>query len=398
MEYFKDFHDSIAWNVIQDIGVLWSFLSWVWIMLPRYWKSTIRLTCRRMLKKTMVIDKNSEMATLLLDNIEIITGVDRDYRIYLSIDKNPLKVPKDFDTIRDRLEKENSIRLEKGETPVFSDLLPYAVHDIKDNDTNRYFSVRGILPYRVGKDETPVCKVILRKSSYFYSLISIMAMDEKVGDSTIREKYYKEVLLDPRNPAPEGFDIVHGFGMNTMVLTKDGSFVFSKRNPNTVSTLRGKLHVSVGEHLNQDMLDQDKQTRQPSSIETISKGILQELGITLNEEEKNNIRFYGVGFSKSVCQYGVFGFINLSNYSNKEIKNAWQRSKDGPYESSELLFIEANINSIVDFINKNIEVSMTKFALLNACLALMMEKEEGEVTQEEIDRALKRLRPHSLVD
>ena len=41
---------------------------------------------------------------------------------------------------------------------------------------------------------------------------------------------------------------------------------------------------------------------------------------------------------------------------------------------------------------------MTKFALLNACLALMMEKEKGEVTQEEIDRALKRLRPHSLVD
>ena len=95
---------------------------------------------------------------------------------------------------------------------------------------------------------------------------------------------------------------------------------FCKRKPHYRINLRGKLHVSVGEHLNQDVLDQDKQTNNQSSIETISKGILQELGITLNEEEKNNIRFYGVGFSKSVCQYGVFGFINLSNYSNKEIK------------------------------------------------------------------------------
>lgn len=381
---------KVLWKIVQFICVLYSFGTIIWKFIPLYWQEIIKITYRRFFRKKGVNEK-SKMGCLLLNDIKLITGVDRKYEIILTVENNgKLNVPKEFPEIARRLQEENSLRLKLGENPIYSELFPYAVHEIEDHPLP---AVHGILPYRVGEKETPVCKVLLRKSSYFFSLISICAMDEIIDDdgTTIREKYYKKLIQNPGNAAPNGLDIVHGFGMNTMVLTKDHSFVFSIRNPNTVSTVKGCVHVSVGEHLNEDSLDQDQQTREPCAVETISKGILQELGIRLQDEEKRNIHFYGVGFSESVCQYGVLGFTYLKNYSNEDIQRAWELSKDGRYENKGIHFVDANIKSVVKYLNDNPDVCMTKFALLNVCLALMFEPELNYVKQDKIDKELSKI-------
>ena len=58
--------------------------------------------------------------------------------------------------------------------------------------------------------------------------------------------------------------------------------------------------------------------------------------------------------------------------------------------------IDANIKSVVDYLNNNPQSTMTKFALLNVCVALMTEQ-IFNVGQKEIDRELKRLRPSAIV-
>jgi hypothetical protein len=80
-----------------------------------------------------------------------------------------------------------------------------------------------------------------------------------------------------------------------------------------------------------------------------------------------------------------------------ELYDKWKLSKDGPYESEEIVFIDAKIKSIVKYLNDNPNASMTKFALLNACLALMMEPELGNISQTKIEKELGNLRKGALV-
>lgn len=159
METLENFSEKI-WQVIHVICELWAFLTIVWIICPKYWKESMKFFFRRLFKKMKFIDESSAMGQLLLDDIKLLTGVDRDYNLIISIDKSPLKVDEDFIKVAHKLEEENSVRLEQGISPVYTDLFPYAVH--------------SILPYRKGKYEEPECKITLRKSSYFYSLVSIM--------------------------------------------------------------------------------------------------------------------------------------------------------------------------------------------------------------------------------
>lgn len=377
---------GIVWGIIQDVCVLYSFGTIVWLILPSYWHEKIKGKIRRFFRHVKLIDDSSYIKEHLLDSIDLIDGNFYDYGIKFNLDKTSARVPDDFKKIGKRLKKENDIRLKKGEKPVYTDLYPYAVHELITR--REQIEPSGI--------ERPVCHVLIRESSYFYSLISIKAMDEMVGEMTVREKYYKELMDHPSNASPSGYDIVHAFGMNTLVLTKDGSFVFSKRNPNTVSTGQGCLHLSVGEHLNKDLLDiSDKGI--PDAVQVMVRGIDEELGIERSKIDTSKIRFYGVAFSKRVCQYGVLGFTHLSNCTDNDIRQYWETSKDGHYENEELVFIKADIDSIVKFINNHKTVTMTKFALLNVCLALMNESILGEIKQERIEKELKKLRIDALL-
>lgn len=362
-------------------------------MLPKFWKENIKNYIRRF--NRVIFREDSKLGKLLLDDIKLVTGVNRDCNIKFVIDKTPINIPEELSQIANRLKEENTERMKKGENPVYTDLFPYAVHEILPD--REPYAVHEIVPYREGPNEKPECTVRIRESSYFNSLITIMALDEKIGDTTVKEKYYSQLIANPGGASPDGYDIVHGFGLNTMVITKDRSFVFAKRNRNTVSTAKGSLHMSVGEHLNNDVLDYAKNS-EPSAIESIVKGIYQELGVVVSDEDKANIRFYAVGFSKSVCQYGVLGFTYLRNTSNMDIWKSWELSKDGRYESEEIIFIDANIKSIVDYLNNTPNVTITKFALLNVCLALMLEPELGQISQTKIEKELGRLRLDALVE
>lgn len=81
-----------------------------------------------------------------------------------------------------------------------------------------------------------------------------------------------------------------------------------------------------------------------------------------------------------------------------DIWKSWELSKDGRYESEEIIFIDANIKSIVDYLNNTPNVTITKFALLNVCLALMLEPELGQISQTKIEKELGRLRLDALVE
>jgi hypothetical protein len=380
MESFDQFA-KMAWEFIQDVCVIQSFLALIWLLLPKYWKEKLKIYICHF--KKVAFNEKSKLGEMLLNDIKLITGVDRDCNIIFKIDKSPLNIPNDLLLISKRLENENNDRAAKGEPPVYTDLEPYAVHKI-------------VITREKEGNEKPECTVHIKKSSFFHSLITISALDEVVGNTTVRKKYYSELIENPYVASPGGKDLVHAFGLNTMVLTKDGSFVFAIRNINTVSTAGGCIHMSVGEHLNDDVLDYSSDG-QPSATKSIVKGIHQELGIDISEEDKANIHFYAVGFAKSVCQYGVLGFVHLSDVTNMELYDKWKLSKDGCYESKEIIFIDAKIKSIVKYLNDNPNASMTKFALLNACLALMMEPELGNISQTKIEKELGNLRQGALV-
>ena len=374
---------GILWEIIEGICVLYSFGTIIWLIIPKYWQQNIKGFFRRSLKKLKIKKDSSIMSSLLLDDIQIVDGPFENYGLRFTIDNTALNVPNDFIIIGERLKQENALREQKGCKPVYTELYPYAVHTMsipREQDI-------------IENIERPVCRITLRESSYFYSLIAIQAMDEMVGDKTIREKYYQDILDHPTIPAPNGYDVVHAFGMNTFVLTKDNSFVFGLRNPDTVATGEGSLHLSVGEHLNKDLLSSGENWKS-NAIKIIIKGLEQELGVEEGKVDSTNIRFYGVALSRKVCQYGVLGFTHLIDYTDDDIKKSWEfAAKDGHYENKEIVFINATIKSIVKYLNDHKDISMTKFALLNVCIALMI---EYNISQDEIDRELKKLRPNAL--
>lgn len=86
----------------------------------------------------------------------------------------------------------------------------------------------------------------------------------------------------------------------------------------------------------------------------------------------------------------------MSDHSNSEIKSLWPLSKDGPYESKELVLIDADLVSIVNYLNENTDAVMTKFAMLNVCIALMKEHQFGW-SLSKIEKELKKLRPDALL-
>lgn len=379
METTKSFID-IVWIVIQSVCVLYTFGSIIWKIIPGFWKEKLKQLFRHMSKQIRYFDETSVIHERLLDKIALIDGVDFNHEIRFSIDNAPANVPAEMISISEKLKKENDERLKKGESPVFADLHPYAVHKMD--------------VHREGDREYPVFHVILRESSYFYSLVSVKAKNE-IEQNAVLHDLFERLIKNPSNASPDEYDIVHAFGLNTLVLTKDSSFVFSKRNRNTVSSAPGCLHLSVGEHLNTDVLDLDN-NGEPNAIESVVKGLLQELGVKVNEEERKTIHFYDVAFSKNTYQYGALGFTYLSDHSNSEIESNWHLSKDGHYESEELVFIDADIVSIVNYLNENTDVVMTKFAMLNVCIALMKEHQFGW-SLSKIEKELKKLRPDALL-
>ena len=380
-----------VWNIIHTICELWTFLTIVvtvtWFIIPSSLKERAKVHLLRLLKKKDDIDKENVIGNMLLDDISFVDGPYKDYCFEFKIDKGHVaNVPEDFKTIANRLRLENEERKANGQKPVYSDLIPYAVHNID------YYRTQS----QDMMEEIPVCHIELRESSYFYSLVSILAMDEKIGGFTIRDKYYLPLIEKPSNPSPHGYDIVHGLGINTLAYTKDGFFVFGKRETDTVATGQGCLHLSVGEHLNKMLLDHDHDNR-PNIIKTLKRGIREELGIDEKLIEDTCISFYGIALSQRVCQYGVLGFTHLEGLTKNDVLKAWQLSKDGRYENRKLVFIDADISSIVKYLNTHTEEKMTKFALLNVCLALMEEKDLFlNSSQKRIEHELKGLRPDAL--
>lgn len=388
METFDNLSEKL-WQIIHVICELWTFLSImatvIWFLLPPYMKENLRVFLRRIFVKSKLnINQTSLMKGLLLDDISIIDGPYRDCAFQLEVKKDEVHVPEDFKLVAERLRKENDERKRKGEMPVYSDLIPYAVHSLtidREPDANK---------------ERPVWRLQLRESSYFYSLVSIMSMNELVGDITIREKYYRKLIENPKIPSPDGYDIVHGLGINTLLYTNDKKFVFGERDASTVATGKGCLHLSVGEHLNRMLIDFDEESGEPDITKTLKRGMNEELGIKREKLKDAEIRFYCLAFASRHCQYGVLGITILENYSSKDVMDDWTFSKDGRYENTRLVFIDANIKSVVDYLNNNTQSTMTKFALLNVCVALMTEQ-IFNVGQKEIDRELKKLRPNAIV-
>ena len=390
METFDNISDKI-WQVIHVICELWTFLTIlatiIWFVCPPNWKEKIKVLFRRAASKLNKDDMPSLIQRLLFDDITPIDGFYKDYNFKFHLGDEEVNVPEDFKCIADRLRKENEERMLKGEEPVYTDLHPYAVHSIL---TPREET-------EMKKIERPTCYIGLRESSYFYSLVSIMAMNERVGEMTIRDKYYCKLLENPDKPTPDGYDVVHALGINTLIYTNDGKFVFGERNPSTVATGQGCLHLSVGEHLNKMLIDFNNENNEPDITKTLIRGINEELGINVNKLKEVDIRFYGLALSKRLCQYGVLGITILSNFSSTDIEREWVFSKDGRYENRRLVAINADLRSIVDYMNKNPHATMTKFALLNVCLALMKEDILGSISKEKINKELKRLRKDALV-
>lgn len=390
METFENISDKI-WQVIHVICELWTFLTIlatiIWFVCPPIWKEKIKVLFRQAVRKLNQDDMPSLMHSLLFDDITPIDGFYKDYGFKFQLEDREVKVPEDFRRIAYRLRKENEVRMQKGEKPVYSELHPYAVHSILTPREETGMK----------KTERPTCYIGLRESSYFYSLVSIMAMNERVDNLTIREKYYSKLLENPDRPTPYGYDIVHALGINTLIYTCDGKFIFGERNPNTVATGQGCLHLSVGEHLNKMLIDFNNENNEPDITKTLIRGINEELGIIVNNLEEADIRFYGLALSKRLCQYGVLGITILNNFSSTDIIKAWMFSKDGRYENRRLVAINADLRSIVDYMNEHPNATMTKFALLNVCLALMKEDILGSISKEKIDKELKRLRKDALV-
>ena len=83
MDSFDQFA-KMAWEFIQDVCVIQSFLALIWLLLPKYWKEKLKVfICR---SKKVAINEESKLGKMLLNDIKLFTGVDRDCNIIFNDD------------------------------------------------------------------------------------------------------------------------------------------------------------------------------------------------------------------------------------------------------------------------------------------------------------------------
>ncbi len=348
----------ITFDNLGKISVLWSILTIVWLCLSKRTKYRIVLKCKSLFRKKIAANDFYKIGDLIFDDVVILDGIVEDFRFSIKTDNKEVRLPSELKTISQKLERENELRRQNNTFPIFTDLEPYAIKSISFCRD----SVEG---------EKNRCIIHVRKSSYFNSLISILALDQKLRDGqTVKEKYYNNIIQNPYMPSPDGFNLVNALGVNVIVLTEDGKIVLAERNKRNVSTGKGAVHVSMGEHLNKEVIDLNTKGEIDLTI-AARRGLFQELGLTVEECDRLDIRFYCIGFTPKFCQYGTFGFTEIE-LTSSELEERRKSAKDGKYETEKLHYITASLKAFIRFL-MDTDIVITQWAMVSVILFLVQE-------------------------
>lgn len=365
--FFSYAVDCISFDNLSKISVLWSILTIIWIFLPKKIKYRINIKYKRLFKKKIIVNDFYKVGDMEFDDVVILDGIVSDYYFSIKSDNKEAKLPLELRKISEKFKKENELRQLNNISPIYTDLEPYAIKSINFCRDN----VEG---------EKNRCIIHVRKSSYFNSLISVLALDEKLRNGqTVKDKYYKKIIEDPYTPSPNGDNLINALGVNVLVLTGDGKIVLAERNGRNVSTAKGAVHISMGEHLNKEVIDLNSDGEIDLTV-AAKRGLFQELGLTVKECNELDIRFYCIGFTPKLCQYGTFGFTEIE-LTSAELEERRKLAKDGKYEIKKLHYIDTSLKSFVNFLI-NTDIAITQWAIVSVILFFM---QEGFYTLNEIN-------------
>ncbi len=300
--------------------------------------------------------RGMKIGNLVLSDFILLDGLFDDYNFKFIKKEVEVKLPQDLLDVSQNLYLENQERKENNINPIFSDLKPYCIKSIT-------------FTREENGGEKKLCSIEIIRSSYFHSLISIKCLDDVLPDGqTIRNKYYSSIINDPYNLSPNGLNLIHGFGINVLVQTADNKIIIAQRNKLNVATSGGSYSISVGEHFNEESIDETH--RRDIDIKKIAvRGIYEELGIEQEEIVDNGVKFLAIGFLPHAFQYGAVGFARVS-IDSTEVWERIQMSKDGSREISDIKFVDFTLAGIVDFF-KSTDVVLTQWLAGSLLISLM---------------------------
>jgi hypothetical protein len=147
---------------------------------------------------------------------------------------------------------------------------------------------------------------------------------------TLRQKYLQE--KDLSQPIPF---LAHGFGVALVLITKDKKLLLSRRNENA-GTRAGELDVSVVEGVHPQK-DASITYRGPNLYRTAVRGILEEVGISILQED---VVFLGFGVDIEYYQWNIIGMVRVTETA-EEILKSRQRGASGKWETKQFEVIES---------------------------------------------------------
>lgn len=368
---FKDFIEPILYpfGLISACGVL------IWKILPYRFKEYLKRQMYRLRKRGS--RKNSyssnhamEVGDICLDDFIPLDGTTKDYNVFITHDESEAKLPDDLQKISLRLKEENENRKEHNQDPIYYEGRPLALKSIMFTRAGQH----------IGDDdynEKSECRIFTQNSSFFNALITLKCLDQVLKDGlTVREKYYNSIIDKPLDIGKSTYALIHGIGINVMIVTKDRKIVLSKRNEKIVAASGGELHISVGEHLNRELADLDREKN--LDIQNIAlRGILQELGIndeeiTTNHTSASKVRFFSVGFAPVACQYGFIGYAETS-LTSEGVLRRYPLSKDGRFEATDLIFFDFSLDGFARFLLES-DIIITQWAFASVIISLIQNR------------------------
>lgn len=186
--------------------------------------------------------------------------------------------------------------------------------------------------------EVPELLLAFAPTDYFTQIITELNVDSPV------RRHYAAATDITEQPVPEFASIV---GINLSLITSDQYLLVTQRSKQAFVAKEG-LHISVGENMLRPTDSLSDGT--PHPFATATRGIMEEVGVTLREDD---ISFSAFGCEPHLCQYALMGTIFLKESAQEIVTLRQKGTPKDKWESRQFIFVPYDLKSVARFTVKH---------------------------------------------
>jgi len=220
------------------------------------------------------------------------------------------------------------------------------------------YGIKEVKDHREGKEEIAIFKAKSIRTDYY--------------THRVMSAIYQALIKEGNLRSPEGvhdinqyYPFLTSLGMNViMVIENKKKIVLTKRSKKLINMTDDLWHLSMNEAISIT----DIRYGQIDLDDCVRRGLVEELGIKLEEIGYSTIHYCDVFMLTNPLEVGIFAVLVCDNLTEVDIKNCYNTAQDAPLESTGndrtgLKFLSFNSRNISKFLETEETTSAVKYAL-----------------------------------